>query len=459
MLRQTRLCHFKCPGSDNSTETCLSLDADSESEIDTTNENEADNVDIAIVGAGIGGLCAGAILNTLYNKRVGIYESHYLPGGCAHAFNRRASNGVDFTFDSGPTIVLGCSAPPYNPLRQILNAIGQDIEVKWIPYKAWGMIENPGRDNELRWRLELGPDAFEQGPLLEFGGKEAQEEFRELRKLTKVLVSGAVDIPAMAMRPGNSALIPLLRYLPALVGLLQQGELSTGTFAPYMDGPLFTVKNEWFRSWLDALAFSLSGLPASRTSAAAMAYVLFDMHRSGAALDYPTGGLGSVIDALVRGVEQGDNGSKVILRRHVESIDTTKDGKRVTGLTLRGGKKVIAGEGVICNAPVWSLNNLIKNENARRILDNFLPPHAKRKPRQSWTYDDKTDNYILTERESFTPEDSLLFKTDTAEQTGSFLHLHLAIKADGLDLSEMEAHYTVMDRSLQWKRTRRWTMW
>ena len=37
-------------------------------------------VDIAIIGAGIGGLCAGAILNTLYNKKVGIYESHYLPG-------------------------------------------------------------------------------------------------------------------------------------------------------------------------------------------------------------------------------------------------------------------------------------------------------------------------------------------------------------------------------------------
>ena len=38
------------------------------------------DVDVAIVGAGIGGLCAGAILNTLYNKKVGIYESHYLPG-------------------------------------------------------------------------------------------------------------------------------------------------------------------------------------------------------------------------------------------------------------------------------------------------------------------------------------------------------------------------------------------
>jgi hypothetical protein len=65
-------------------------------------------VDIAIVGAGLGGLCAGAILNTLYNKRVAVFESHYIAGGCAHAFDRKASNGETFTFDSGPTILLGC---------------------------------------------------------------------------------------------------------------------------------------------------------------------------------------------------------------------------------------------------------------------------------------------------------------------------------------------------------------
>jgi hypothetical protein len=66
-----------------------------------------DQVDIAIVGAGIGGICAGAILNTLYGKNVGVYESHYLAGGCAHAFDRKDSNNVTFTFDSGPTILLG----------------------------------------------------------------------------------------------------------------------------------------------------------------------------------------------------------------------------------------------------------------------------------------------------------------------------------------------------------------
>jgi hypothetical protein len=76
---------------------------------------DEDEVDVAVVGAGIGGLAAGAILNTLYGKRVGVYESHYLPGGCAHAFQRMAATTtrgttegpLTFTFDSGPTILLG----------------------------------------------------------------------------------------------------------------------------------------------------------------------------------------------------------------------------------------------------------------------------------------------------------------------------------------------------------------
>jgi len=427
---------------------------------------EEEEVDVAIVGAGIGGLCAGAILNTLYGKKVGIYESHYLPGGCAHAFDRTVKipnkggkdEKVTFTFDSGPTIVLGCSSKPYNPLRQVLNVIGLGDDIEWIPYDKWGMIENPGKpDKEIRWKVELGPEIFEKGPLTEFGDVGVLEEFQELRKATKGLVSGAVEIPAMAMRSGKSALLPLLRYFPALIGLIQQGaELTQGTFAPFMDGPNFVVKDKWLRNWLDALAFSLSGLPASRTAAAAMAYVLYDMHREGATLDYPKGGLGKIIDALVKGVEQGSNNSKVNLRSHVESIMTSEDGSRVIGLQLRSGKIIKAKDGIICNTPVWSLNGLIHNDLAKRRLNNLIEPKALQ-PRQSWKVPSdhseqrstiNSETRPQTKSSSSNDESSLLEKCDTSEMTGSFIHLHLALDATGLDLDSMEAHYTVMDRGL-----------
>lgn len=151
------------------------------------------------------------------------------------------------------------------------------------------MIENPGKEKEKRWKCELGPDIFQMGPLTQFGGENAVDEFEKLREVTKGLVVG-VGIPTMAMRPGASALIPLLRYFPTLVELLKQGPELTGTFAPYLDGPKFVVHDQWLRDWLDALAFSLSGLPAARTSAAAMAFVLDDMHHHATATAALNGG-------------------------------------------------------------------------------------------------------------------------------------------------------------------------
>ena len=37
---------------------------------------------------------------------------------------------------------------------------------------------------------------------------------------------------------------------------------------------------------------------------------------------------------------------------------------------------------------------------------------------------------------------------DSAEQTGSFMHLHLALNATGLDMNTLQPHYTVMDQGL-----------
>jgi phytoene dehydrogenase-like protein len=436
-------------------------------------EPEVEEVDVAIVGAGIGGLCAGAILNTLYNKKVGIYESHYLPGGCAHAFERSVIVGNDdkpttFTFDSGPTIVLGCSKEPYNPLQQVLRAVGVDNEVEWLPYDGWGMIEHPKHPTkEKRWKLQVGPNYFEAGPLKQFASNPtALDEFNKLREITQPLVTGAATIPALAMRPGQTSVFPLLRYLPSLLKIISNGvEASTGPFAPYINGPIFTVTDPWLRNWLDALAFSLSGLPAERTSAGAMAYVLFDMHRQNAALDYPRGGLGKVVDALVNGVEQKsktgkNNGSKVHLRHHVESIDTNDNGDKVVGLTVRrsGGAQLIvkAKDGVICNAPMWSLRKLIKNNNALGILGGGIVP-SESTPQQSWVVLHDTDAQVgrgstLRPRPASNDSDSeksLLEKCDQAELTGSFLHLHVALDKTGLDMSALEPHYTVMDRGLE----------
>ena len=56
---------------------------------------------VIVIGAGIGGLTAGALL-ARRGYEVTIYDQAILPGGCASTFSRRG-----FTFDVGATQVAG----------------------------------------------------------------------------------------------------------------------------------------------------------------------------------------------------------------------------------------------------------------------------------------------------------------------------------------------------------------
>ncbi|TVQ44752.1 MAG: C-3',4' desaturase CrtD [Gloeocapsa sp. DLM2.Bin57] len=56
---------------------------------------------VIVIGAGIGGLTAGALL-ARHGYDVSIYEQAYVPGGCASTFKRKG-----FTFDVGATQVAG----------------------------------------------------------------------------------------------------------------------------------------------------------------------------------------------------------------------------------------------------------------------------------------------------------------------------------------------------------------
>jgi len=441
-------------------------------------EGEEEEVDVIIVGGGLGGLCAGAILRQIYDRSVLVLESHDTVGGCAHSYTRRSrtkgktadgngstgaktgGGGIEFVFDSGPTIVLGCSTYPRNPLQQVLEAVGEDGNggVEWIPYDGWGMVINTdtNADNTSttttpqwsRWKFPVGQPStsatsFQNTALRQNAGPNALSEFESLLTATAPLVSMGANIPAMAMRASAPAqsLIPLLRYPGALWDVLREGDKVTGPFKPYMDGPIFTIEDGWLRAWLDALAFSLSGLPAARTPAAAMAYVLYDLHRDGSKLDYPKGGMGAVSDALVKAIERGGKG-KVMVNSHVERIDTEEGGERVVGVTLkRGGRRIKAKVGVICNAPIWSLRKLLDGDGVK-VLDEAAAPATWRSKQEA------TEHTAATNKEGKGQEPGYLSALEKTEMTRSFLHLHVALDAKGIDLDAMEAHYTVMAKGL-----------
>jgi len=213
----------------------------------------------------------------------------------------------------------------------------------------------------------------------------------------------------MALRGDSLRLIPLLRHMRALQAVIPYSDTLSGSFQPLIDTH---VKNPWLLSWLDALAFSLSGLPAGETGAATMAYTLFDLHREGAALDYPRGGFGEIASAFVKIINE--TGSKVFLNSHVSEIAVERG--RAVGVKLsRNNQFIKAKRGVVCNANIWSLPRLL--ERSRSSLNTQQ-------------------------------QEALLMDSARVTKTASFMHLHMGVDAAGLDLSKLCAHYTVMDKGL-----------
>src|ERR1700712_783386 len=62
--------------------------------------------DIIIIGAGMGGLTAAALLAHA-GYRVLTLEGHIAPGGCASSFERKRPDGTRYVFDVGATLFAG----------------------------------------------------------------------------------------------------------------------------------------------------------------------------------------------------------------------------------------------------------------------------------------------------------------------------------------------------------------
>jgi phytoene dehydrogenase-like protein len=87
-----------------------------------------------VVGSGIAGLSAAALLAT-YGQRVVCCESHTVIGGACHSFRR----GEGYHFESGPSLYSGLKArgPQGNPLGLVLQAVGAELDV--VHYDTWNV--------------------------------------------------------------------------------------------------------------------------------------------------------------------------------------------------------------------------------------------------------------------------------------------------------------------------------
>ncbi|MCU0523410.1 MAG: NAD(P)/FAD-dependent oxidoreductase [Elainella sp. Prado103] len=341
--------------------------------------------DVIIVGSGIGGLCCGSLL-AKYGFEVIVCESHTIAGGAAHGFAQQG-----FQFDSGPSLYSGLSiSPSANPLKQVLDAI--EVELPCLQYETWGCCLPEGS-----FETSVGGDQFCQ-VLSGLRGDRAVQEWRTLQQVMAPLKDAAIALPPAALRWDWGAIRTVGRFAPNLLRHGGQMRRLSGAFQPIIAD---NITDPFIQNWLNLLCFLLSGLPATDTSAAEVAFMFADWYRPHVKLDYPVGGSAGLVAALVQGLQQ--QGGQLWLNAHVEQI--LVEGQRAIGVQLRDGRTITARKAVVSNASIW---------DTLRLLSPAAVPAAFRYQRQN------------------TPP------------CDSFMHLHLGIEATGLP-PNLACHYIVVN--------------
>ncbi|CAA6660174.1 unnamed protein product [Spirodela intermedia] len=328
--------------------------------------------DVIVIGSGLGGLCCGGLL-ARYKQDVLVIESHDIPGGAAHSFKVK-----DYKFDSGPSLFSGFQSrgPQANPLAQVLDALGESIPC--ASYDSW-MVYIP----EGEFSSKIGPQSSRRSDLEKYASLDSVREWQKLLDGILPLSTAAMALPPLAIRGDLGVLsTAALRYAPSLVNSFikmgPQGALGATKllrpFSEIMDS--LALKDPFVRNWIDLLCFLLAGVKSNGALSAEIVYMFSEWYKPGCLLEYPLHGTEAIVEALVRG--------------HVEKIIV--ENGRATGVKLRSGQVT-----VVSNASMWDTLNMLPQD----VIPSSYQNSVKSTP-----------------------------------QCESFMHLHLAFDARGVDADQ-----------------------
>lgn len=297
-----------------------------------------------MIGAGIGGLTAAALLAS-DGCRVTVLEAQTYPGGCAGTFYHQG-----YRFDAGATVAGGFQ--PNGPHA----LVGKMLDVDWPVRRhdpAW-VVHLPDReialtqDNADVLAKFPGTELFwdEQAKIADLGWKMSAQGLpwppTSAADLLQIARVGLANFPAD------------LRLLPLVFSTVDQWIQRFG---------LGNDRN--FRRFLDAQLL-ISAQTVARNVNSIWGATALDLARQG--VYHVEGGIGGLAQTLARKIEA--LGGEVLLRQKVTRIAV--ESGRVTGVyTQKGnrGKQEVfhPADFVLANLTPWSLDNMLGEDSPARL--------------------------------------------------------------------------------------------
>ncbi len=293
----------------------------------------ARDADVAVVGAGLGGLTAGALLAQA-GVRVVVFEQHVVPGGFAHHWLRKGRDGDArpvFRFDSGVHDVSGWweGAPVYGLFRRL----GLVHRIDWRRMSHRFITDGAAFDVPGSWDLYVEQLAA-RFPTDAAGVRNAMSAIRAIHA---AMYSEAPKYSGVPGAPRTvSGMLEFARRYPLAVQWMQR------PFAEFLHEQ---IADPAARRHLLALSGYLTDSPQALTVAAMVPLFGYYLHGG----YYPAGGSGRIAHALVEIIER--HGGKVRLKTAVERVFV--ENGRACGVRLAPAEAV-RSEAVVLNADLLS---------------------------------------------------------------------------------------------------------
>ncbi|MHA1220741.1 MAG: phytoene desaturase family protein [Candidatus Heimdallarchaeota archaeon] len=314
-----------------------------------------DKYDVVIVGAGLGGITAGALL-AKKGLDVLVVEQHYIPGGVCSTVKRQGT-----CMDAGAALMFGWDADPNSPHPFVMNTLEEDIDM--ILHESIYTM-NFGEGKKVTFWRDF--EKYFKELNAAFPGKEKQFRgfyehcFKVFDSMNKVIMPMSPDTILRSLGLKMFLKHPFVTMkLPKSMNTSMKSVLDKYVQDPFVEG------------FFDLLIASCYCTTVEETPLMLASAVAAGTHSSGAA--YPVGSPQILANKLEKGLEKF--GGQILYRNLVEEIIISNN--KAQGIRLQNGT-VINADRVISNSSVWQLyNKLIKPEHLKpgrlEWANNFKP--------------------------------------------------------------------------------------